>query len=147
MIYKIKTNCLICHKEIWNWPCHLKRGEGKYCSFKCRGYALGKANFKTGVLIDNNGYRRILKHEHPNTDSKGYVLEHRYILEKKIGRLLERWEIAHHINGNKLDNRPENIQLMQWSEHTTYENKKRNSYIPMLKARGYFVRGVMEELK
>ena len=56
--------------------------------------------------------------EHPNAIKKGrYIAEHRYIAEQTIGRYLERNEIAHHINGDKTDNRKENIEVMTIGEH------------------------------
>lgn len=42
---------------------------------------------------------------------------HRYLMEQKIGRRLEFNEIVHHVNGNKWDNRIENLELVSRSEH------------------------------
>lgn len=43
--------------------------------------------------------------------------EHRVVMEKKLGRALVRGEIVHHIDGNRHNNKPENLQLMTQSEH------------------------------
>lgn len=73
-------------------------------------------NWKGGFSISPGGYllRRVAK--------KTYVLDHRYIMEKHIGRNLDKSELVHHINGNKLDNRIENLQILSWSAHAKQHN-------------------------
>ena len=64
------------------------------------------------------GYRRLV------IDGK-MVLEHRYIMEQQLGRKLSKNEVVHHINGNKEDNRLENLEVLTPSEHSLEHSKKR----------------------
>ena len=48
---------------------------------------------------------------HPNADSKGWILEHRLLMSQHIGRPLIDNENVHHINGDRQDNRIENLEL------------------------------------
>jgi hypothetical protein len=58
-------------------------------------------------------YIKLYRPSHPFASKQGFVKEHRLVMEEMIGRYLERHETVHHKNGNRQDNRPENLEL--WS--------------------------------
>lgn len=61
--------------------------------------------------INQDGYRRIKRDDEFNPNRHGYIMEHRYVMAKHIGRALYSNENVHHINGVKDDNRIENLEL------------------------------------
>lgn len=72
--------------------------------------------FKGGVGMTTDGYIWILIKD--GSRHHNQVKLHRYLMEIKIGRKLKSTEIVHHINGDKLDNRIENLELLSSiSEH------------------------------
>lgn len=79
---------------------------------KMRGRTGNKAyGWKGGRKTTSKGYVLIYSITHPNANSAHYVPEHRLIMEKSLGRYLNKGEIVHHKNGIKNDNRIENLFL------------------------------------
>lgn len=78
-----------------------------------RGKARGSENprWKGGSQITDSGYRLVWMPEHPHA-RKGRVREHRLVMEQHLGRILNPAEVVHHRNGNKSDNRLENLELI-----------------------------------
>ncbi|MDP4108242.1 MAG: HNH endonuclease [Bacillota bacterium] len=68
--------------------------------------------------ITKQGYIIVHTPDHPFSSKHGYVLQHRLVMEKHLGRYLYPGEVVHHLNGNKNDNRIENLEVMTNSEHT-----------------------------
>ena len=67
-------------------------------------------------LVNGYGYVLVLMPEHPSSSIAGYVLEHRLVMERALGRPLEPFETVHHLNGIRSDNRLENLEL--WARIT-----------------------------
>jgi len=94
-----------------------------------------KNNFwKGGKTISDKGYVLVKNEEHPRAkECGGYVYEHILIMENFLGRQLKYEknnkysEVVHHINGNKKDNRIENLQTMTKETHTKLHKEKRES--------------------
>lgn len=95
------------------------------CYFKWKRKHPNKRPYKEKIFV--SGYFYLYMPKHPRAiKGKRYIAEHRYVAEQKIGRYLTDKEIAHHINGNKKDNRPENIEVLTISEHNKLTAKNRN---------------------
>ena len=107
-----KATCIDCGKLLSHWKFG---GRCRVCASRLR---CGKANrsWKGGRISAGMGYIKVYTPGHPNA-SRNYVLEHRLIMEKYLGRYLAKEEIVHHINGVKDDNRIENLAVVNRHTH------------------------------
>lgn len=95
-------------------------------------------NWRGGTTVTSNGYRKIKLPGHHLSDVGGYAYEHRVVMEETIGRPLEPWEIVHHIDGDKLNNTPDNLSLLpsRWHHknlHSKGSNRKAGEDNPTIK--------------
>ena len=99
--------CRLCHTSLAH--------QRQFCNRECfRKWFIGANNSQwNGGISFRNGYRTILINGR-------YIREHRLVIERHLGRSLQPHQVAHHINGNKLDNRIENLQLMKKHDHHRY---------------------------
>ena len=72
-----------------------------------------KSAWKGGRSITKDGYIMIYKPKHPFCIKNGYILEHRLVMEKKLGRYLKKEENIHHIDGNIQNNNINNLCLLR----------------------------------
>lgn len=74
-------------------------------------------NWRGGVSVRKDGRVLVFSPDHPNCSTTGYVLRYRLVMEEKLGRLLTKNEIVHHINHDPNDDRPENLEVMVRGDH------------------------------
>ena len=119
------VTCPDCGLERWVLNTLVRRrGQSPYCN-TCVSTGARSAVWKGGRKV-NNGYIEVaLSTLSPAEQGQfqtmanvqGYILEHRLVLARRIGRPLHDNEIVHHLNGMRADNRPENLRLLRKGKH------------------------------
>lgn len=126
----IFAECEDCHSHRWV-RLLLNKPRNKICHHcAClrgakvpRTWMVGKLNhrYKDGKYKNKQGYVmvRVLVGDffRPIAQKDGIVAEHRLVMAKHLNRCLLPWEVVHHRNGIKSDNRIENLQLLTTTKH------------------------------
>ena len=131
----IELMCSTCNKKFFVRP--YRKSTARFCSRGCNStyhfperkkyfqydrHGKNHWNWKGGKKLNSQGYLLVYSPNHPFQDNQGYVREHRLVMEDKIGRYLSRTETIHHVNGNKIDNRIENLALYESDAQHLSEN-------------------------
>jgi hypothetical protein len=121
---KIKV-CAECGEQYVVATYHAKRS--KFCSRACshaaqrdKMRARGPDSWRwKGGRTTRHGYVMVYAPDHPacQGNQRKYVAEHRLVMEEQLGRLLKSSEYVHHIDGDKFNNDPENLEIIGGSEH------------------------------
>ena len=120
--------CPDCKRERWVSCSYQKRtiypGRCKSCAGKHHQHLFNKKS--NCQYLTTEGYVMVqLKPSsffYPMAERNGYIKEHRLIMAKHLGRCLMSFEIVHHINNKREDNRLENLKLGTPSDHVAYHN-------------------------
>jgi len=112
--YYVLKNCCICNVKMLQEKSNSLAGGKPVCSSECKkklvGAPDGRKKFKRATP---DSHVLVKASTHPNKDRFGFVPEHRLVIEKSIGRFLDKSEIVHHVNLIKTDNRIENLVLFK----------------------------------
>lgn len=104
-------------------------GKPNSCKAKKCGHCamIGNKNaLKSGRVLSDGRVLVKVEKGHPMANGERYCYESRLVLAAKIGRMLRKEEVAHHVNGVKDDNRSENLMLFPSNgKHLTFHAKLR----------------------
>jgi len=115
LLSEIAEICEVSITTISRWAARFEIREIRHYEIDRRG--ANNPFWKGGRYKDKaSGYVMVYNPEHPNANKKGYVPEHRLVMEQLLNRELKINELVHHKNKKKDDNRLENLELFVLGE-------------------------------
>lgn len=98
-------------------------GKGKHGNH-AKGRKTGRWNKEK--MLSPGGYVKIrVGKSHPLSCPNGYCYEHKLVMVAALGRQIMPNEVIHHINGDKTDNRIENLEVVPRGEHNQHHNQEK----------------------